>query len=826
MKFIQLHSRVRRVSTRRLAAACMSFRRLRLRLLLALGGLLLMLGVRAAPLDDVNQYADRCAAELGAGAGAYMPIGLFPNPPDFTGTVEIPTFWNQKVISFENVRTDSGKRCSDAGAGCNAGNSRFEFLFDGKAGHKAGETASGSPAPGQPAYPDGANTAGRVVSKAQLKCDFWSHVNTTNGCLPGQRAVRTTVGTCRGGNEGKACSADNQCGGGSCQDQVQWSFIFRRREAPVTGAAFGPSHPYFSNNMDAVAFKKDTGAACWFDTLGAGSTTTDKWWESRVAGLPVAGPAGIPRPGGKDADKKARALAFWKTPADVGPNNKLSEKCTSCHGNGPILTSRWINAGGAFSGRLSGEIPYWHPAGLLPNPSFKRFAEGTKPAPAMTTRCSNCHDAWSTIAATSPGGTLANAMTRDSGTSPLASNFRKQIDDATGLAKQGKCSGGANINKTCTAQTDCPAGACLGGQDAGIMREMPHSFMVQAPDDTRVAGTPKDWDTLVKPGYVAMKVCLRTCAGGARVGRECRANSECPGSTCMTIDATKCDDTKPADIPKFFGAQDRDQSLPPAEQRVEAPLPVDAFKLSRANCVLAADGSETCDYQTEWQDMLPSAGDFRRNQSDYFSPDQHFLQVVAVAADQKPATKAYCLGTNTPVVATAAKLPGSNWAKKYQSSGPIAACRAVQVRVCGGYTVDAPLGATPPTGHSPIDSREAGQSADTLTACANKVQIKLGGYRLNRASQRYFQIVTLTNSDTVASLAPTVFLLRNLSGNAALANASGSTSVMQPAGTPYVEINGGSLGPGQSVTLTLEFNNPTNQAITYDARVRAGPGSL
>ena len=82
---------------------------------------------RAAPLDDVNQYADRCAAELGAGAGAYLPVGLLPNPPDFNGTVEVPVYWNEKAISFELVRTDNGTRCSDAAAGCNAGNSRFEI---------------------------------------------------------------------------------------------------------------------------------------------------------------------------------------------------------------------------------------------------------------------------------------------------------------------------------------------------------------------------------------------------------------------------------------------------------------------------------------------------------------------------------------------------------------------------------------------------------------------------------------------------------------------------------------------------------------------------
>ena len=786
---------------------------------------------RAAPLDDVNQYADRCAAELGAGAGAYLPVGLLPNPPDFNGTVEVPVYWNEKAISFELVRTDNGTRCSDAAAGCNAGNSRFEFLFDGKPGHKAGEAADGTPAPGAPAYPDGANTTGRIVAKANLRCDFWSHVNTNNGngCLPGQRIARTEVGNCRGDNEGKACTANNQCGAGTCQDKVQWSFIFRRQDAARAGAPWGAAHPYFFNNFDAVAFKKDTGAVCWFDTLEKQSTTKDKWWESRVAGAPVPGPAGLPRPGGKDADKKARAVEFWMTPARVKANDGADGQCIACHGNGPIITSRWLNEASAFSARQGGEIPYWHPAGILADPSFKKFSEGTKPAPASTTGCSNCHAYWSTSASTTPGGFLARDMTSDASSRPaLASNFRKQIDDTTGLPKQGKCAGGARDTMSCAAQTDCPAGACLGGQDAGILREMPHSFTVKAPDGSFVEGTPKDWDDLIRPAFTAMQACLQICVGGDRAGAVCSDNAGCPpAGTCKLVDVTQCDQAKPADVPKFFGAQERAASMPPGEQRVEAPLPADGFKIARANCVVAADGAETCDYQAAWQDVLPTAGDTRRNHSDYFSADRYFLQEASVAAGQKPVTKDYCLGTETAVTATTAALAASNWAKKYEAKGSLAACRAVQLRLCGGYTVDVPPGARPTTGHSPIDSRDLGQRGDTATACANRVQIKRGGYRLNRASGRFIQTVTLTNGDTVATPAPISYLLFNLSPNASLANASGSTAVVAPTGTAYIDANGGNaIAPGQSVNLTLEFINPSAKGITYDARVRAGAGDL
>jgi hypothetical protein len=62
----------------------------------------------AAPLTDINQYADRCSAELGAGTGSYMPIGLLPTPGNFSDSQEVPVFWNQKRITFEETDPASG----------------------------------------------------------------------------------------------------------------------------------------------------------------------------------------------------------------------------------------------------------------------------------------------------------------------------------------------------------------------------------------------------------------------------------------------------------------------------------------------------------------------------------------------------------------------------------------------------------------------------------------------------------------------------------------------------------------------------------------------
>jgi hypothetical protein len=76
---------------------------------------------------------------------------------------------------------------------------------------------------------------------------------------------------------------------------------------------------------------------------------------------------------------------------------------------------------------------------------------------------------------------------------------------------------------------------------------------------------------------------------------------------------------------------------------------------------------------------------------------------------------------------------------------------------------------------------------------------------------------------------PVTFLLFNLSANATLFNKTGGTVSIVPAGTPFVNApldSTNQIAAGASVSFQLEFVNPTNQGITYDARVRTGAGTL
>lgn len=105
------------------------------------------------------------------------------------------------------------------------------------------------------------------------------------------------------------------------------------------------------------------------------------------------------------------------------------------------------------------------------------------------------------------------------------------------------------------------------------------------------------------------------------------------------------------------------------------------------------------------------------------------------------------------------------------------------------------------------------------------VSVKRLGFTLNPVTKRYAQTVTITNNSSLPIVGPISLVLDNLSANATLFNATGTTdSLEQPAGSPYLNANG-NLAPGQSVSFALQFTDPTNTAISYTTRVLAGPGA-
>ena len=96
--------------------------------------------------------------------------------------------------------------------------------------------------------------------------------------------------------------------------------------------------------------------------------------------------------------------------------------------------------------------------------------------------------------------------------------------------------------------------------------------------------------------------------------------------------------------------------------------------------------------------------------------------------------------------------------------------------------------------------------------------------KLNRKTGLYTQTVTLRNSDGAVS-GPVSLVLVGLSSHATLVNRTGQTACSQPAGSPYIDVPVGADSQfisRERATITLEFTNPSGQAIVYTPRVLAG----
>ena len=110
-------------------------------------------------------------------------------------------------------------------------------------------------------------------------------------------------------------------------------------------------------------------------------------------------------------------------------------------------------------------------------------------------------------------------------------------------------------------------------------------------------------------------------------------------------------------------------------------------------------------------------------------------------------------------------------------------------------------------------------------ACATDVTasiaITYGGITFNPTTRQSVQRLMLTNKSTSTITGPISFVLDQLPSGVTLYNPSGTTDLMLPSGSPYMNVNI-NLPAGQSITMQPQFTNPGNVPIAYRARVLAG----
>jgi len=93
---------------------------------------------------------------------------------------------------------------------------------------------------------------------------------------------------------------------------------------------------------------------------------------------------------------------------------------------------------------------------------------------------------------------------------------------------------------------------------------------------------------------------------------------------------------------------------------------------------------------------------------------------------------------------------------------------------------------------------------------------------MDRHTGQVSQRVLITNNGDTPAHAPLFLVLDSLSANATLLNSDGTTALLAPLGSPCVRVHLGDhdvLRPHDTARVTLEFLDPSGDAIAYNARV-------
>jgi phosphatidylinositol-3-phosphatase len=107
----------------------------------------------------------------------------------------------------------------------------------------------------------------------------------------------------------------------------------------------------------------------------------------------------------------------------------------------------------------------------------------------------------------------------------------------------------------------------------------------------------------------------------------------------------------------------------------------------------------------------------------------------------------------------------------------------------------------------------------------NSFSVTAGKFESDPHTQNISQVVYVRNSGQTPVSGSVWLALDNLSTNATLINADGTTAVLAPLGSPAVKVNFGgndgdsSLNPNETAIANLQFVDPSGEPITYDARV-------
>jgi len=108
-------------------------------------------------------------------------------------------------------------------------------------------------------------------------------------------------------------------------------------------------------------------------------------------------------------------------------------------------------------------------------------------------------------------------------------------------------------------------------------------------------------------------------------------------------------------------------------------------------------------------------------------------------------------------------------------------------------------------------------TVNLITDVSGLVKVTETGFGLNHGTGLWASTMKVTNASTVAINGPVQVILSNLSVNATMVNNTGVRN-----GSPYVTVSLGALAPGASMSVSIQFKNPSNGYIIFSAITDSG----
>jgi hypothetical protein len=97
-----------------------------------------------------------------------------------------------------------------------------------------------------------------------------------------------------------------------------------------------------------------------------------------------------------------------------------------------------------------------------------------------------------------------------------------------------------------------------------------------------------------------------------------------------------------------------------------------------------------------------------------------------------------------------------------------------------------------------------------VLAESGQVSVTQTGFAVNRATGLWTATLTVQNTSAAPIGGPIEVLLTNLCSNATMTNETGVVGI-----NPYILVSAGTLAPGASVSVAIQFKNPSDGSITF-----------